>query len=102
MQTSPENRSEMPSEVNDLLARIPVFAGADDICVEPLQDVISLNNTNYRVMANGREYVLRMAAETAQLLGVRRDEEGEAEQKVLLMAYGYTEPLDLQSLHAMQ
>jgi len=68
----------IPSLIYDLIARIPLFKDATDIRVEALQDVISLNNANFRVHVSGFEYVLRVAAETVGFLGVNRAEEREA------------------------
>lgn len=74
----PADNQSLSPEVAALVASIPVWAGAREIHVAPLQDVISLNNANYRVSADGAEYVLRVAAPTAALLGVRRNDEHNA------------------------
>ena len=73
--TSP---SPLDPAVQAVVARVPLWSGAQQIHVAPLQDgVISLNNANYRVAVEGADYVLRIAADTAGLLGVRREEERE-------------------------
>jgi thiamine kinase-like enzyme len=69
---------EIAPEVQALAARIPLFADATDLHIAPLAGVISLNNTSYRVEAGGATYLLRVGAETARYLGIRREEEIEA------------------------
>jgi thiamine kinase-like enzyme len=66
------------AEVHALVSRIPFLADTRELSITPLQGVISLNNTNYRVSADGMDYVLRVASDTAPLLGIRRDEEAES------------------------
>lgn len=66
------------SQLQPLLSQIPLWAEAHELHVTPLENVISLNNTNYRVTANGVDYLLRVAADTGQYLGIRREEEREA------------------------
>lgn len=68
----------IPADVLALAARIPLFAGNADLHIAPLEGVISLNNTNYRVTAGGETYLLRIGAENDRLLGIRREEEIEA------------------------
>ena len=63
----------MTSEI--LRKRIPLFATATSLEIALLVGVISLNNTNYKVLADGKEYVLRIGTESAHYLGIRRDEE---------------------------
>ena len=63
-----------------LLARIPLFAGATNVGVAPMQGVISLNNAAYRVTVGPSVYLLRAASPTASLLGIRRSEERAAAQ----------------------
>ncbi len=64
--------------VHELAAAIPLFAGESDLKIAPLKGVISLNNSNYRVEAGGRDYLLRVGSETAHFLGIHREEEVEA------------------------
>ena len=66
---------EIPPDVQALVARIPFFESASHVSIAPLQDVISLNNANYRVEADGTAYLVRLGAETARFLGIDRDEE---------------------------
>ena len=70
-----ESVSALPAKVAALALRIPHFTDVKTIYIEPLQNVISLNNANYRVIAEENTYVLRVASDDAKLLGVRRDEE---------------------------
>jgi thiamine kinase-like enzyme len=68
----------VPPEVQALASRIPIFAAVSDLRIAPLADVISLNNANYRIEAAGAAYLLRVGAETARYLSIRREEEIEA------------------------
>jgi thiamine kinase-like enzyme len=65
-------------DIEAIARRIPLLADVSDLRLGPLQGVISLNNANYRVDADGKAYVLRIGAETARFLGIRREEELEA------------------------
>src|ERR1043166_9365215 len=78
MKSSPQPGESLPPEIQELLARIPFFRQAANLCIAPLQGVVSLNNTNYRVTTAEGEYLLRYASEDARYLGVRREEEREA------------------------
>jgi thiamine kinase-like enzyme len=69
---------ETSSPPQELAATIPLFRDAREIAIQPLEGVVSLNNANYRVTADGAEYVLRVASAGAAHLGIRRDEEREA------------------------
>jgi len=64
-----------PNELQAILANMPLFSNRGEISLAPLQGVISLNNFNYRVSLDGRDYLLRAAAETSHYLGIRREEE---------------------------
>ena len=68
----------VPAEVSALIERIPQFQGSGQLTVEPLESVISLNNSNYRLTVGDYSYLLRVAADTAHFLGIRREEELEA------------------------
>ena len=72
------NPASLDPQVHSVVARIPLWTAAREIHVAALQGVTSLNNANYRVAADGADYVLRIAAGTARFLGVRREEEREA------------------------
>ena len=78
MTTPIESSQNVPPDIMALAERIPLFAAASDVQIAPLAGVISLNNTNYRVEAEGKSYLLRVGAETARLLGIRREEEIES------------------------
>ena len=71
---------EVPQNVRALVSRIPLFEDVSNIEIAPLQDVISLNNANYRVTSDGKAYLVRIGADTARFLGIRRDEEIAAAQ----------------------
>ena len=72
----------------NIAGRIPLFMNAGELKVEALQGVISLNNSNYRVEANGKTYLLRIGAEAARLLGIRREEEIECAKAAALAGAG--------------
>lgn len=97
MQHSNQGNAHIPSDVHDLLQRVPSFQGSRDIDIAPLQGVVSLNNTNYRVRVDGTDYVLRYAVETAHWLGVRRAEEQAAAMTAAQAGIGpqilYSEPV---------
>ncbi len=78
--TNPPNTTAtpVPNEVFELAKRIPLFAPLSELHISTLSDVVSLNNTNYRVEAEGETYLLRIGAESSRLLGIRREEEIEA------------------------
>ncbi|MDX1933476.1 MAG: choline kinase family protein [Capsulimonadales bacterium] len=65
----------VPAAVVALAAGIPLFAGASERRISPLSGVLSLNNANYRVDCDGISYLLRIGADTARHLGIRREEE---------------------------
>ena len=62
------------------MKRIPLFANASSLSIAPLQGVISLNNANYRVTLGDDAYLLRVGADSARYLGIRREEEIESAQ----------------------
>lgn len=78
----------VPADVQAIAARIPVFAGISEPVVTPPAGVISLNNRNYRVEAGGKAYLLRIGAETAHLLGIRREEEIETARAAASVGVG--------------
>ena len=77
--SEPQDARTAP-EVQTLLARIPLLAGATNLHVAPLQGVVSLNNAVCRVTVGPNAYLLRVASQTASLLGIRRSEERAAAQ----------------------
>jgi thiamine kinase-like enzyme len=68
----------LPPQVTSIVAQIPAWAQARAISVIALPEVISLNNTPYQIMVDGRLYHMRLAADTIRWLGVSRAEEGAA------------------------
>lgn len=70
---SPEPTS--PADSAELRAQVPFFADARSLTLAPLEGVVSLNNANFRVDADGDAFLLRVGADSARWLGVRRDEE---------------------------
>lgn len=91
-----ESAERLSPDVVALVERIPLFAEAGKIHVAPLENVISLNNANFRVQADSVEYVLRVASDDARWLGVRRDEEFAAMQSAAAIGIAppvlYAEP----------
>jgi thiamine kinase-like enzyme len=66
-----------------LRAQVPFFADAKTLTVNPFTDGMSRNNANYKVIADGEEYFVRVGASTGHLFGIRR-----AEEQVALRAAG--------------
>lgn len=62
----------MNADVETIVARIPGWAGAQDLTVEPLS---GLTNTNYLVRVNGERFVLRVSGTNTALLGIDRKAE---------------------------
>lgn len=78
-------------EVLDLLRRIPQLAGAEDLAVEPLTGVQSLNNTSWIVTVPHRseKFVLRLSeAGRAGHLGIDRAEEAAAARAAAAVGIG--------------
>jgi len=63
----------MTLAVEEIIARVPMWKGASDITVAPLEGGIT--NRNYRVNAKGKSYVLRISGDNAKLLGIDREYE---------------------------
>jgi thiamine kinase-like enzyme len=63
----------MSIDVNQAIARVPQWAGVKDIEVAPLGGGIT--NQNFRVTVGGESFVLRLAGEDTELLGIRRQHE---------------------------
>jgi thiamine kinase-like enzyme len=59
--------------LEEALARVPQWAGASDLKVAPLLGGIT--NSNFRVDTGGEAYVLRIAGEDTELLGINREHE---------------------------
>lgn len=58
-----------------LRERVPFFSDAKALTLTPLAGAISMNNHSYKVVADDWAYWVRVGAESARFLGVRRDEE---------------------------
>ncbi len=63
----------MPASLDAILARVPGWADDPDLRVTPLGGGIT--NHNFRVDSRGRSYVLRLAGEGTDLLGIDREME---------------------------
>jgi len=63
----------MALSLEDAIARVPLWAGADDSKVTPLAGGIT--NNNYRIDLGGESYVLRIIGEGTELLGINREYE---------------------------
>jgi len=60
----------MTLSIEQAVARVPFLANADQIKVTPLSGGIT--NQNYRIDADGKSYVMRLAGEGTDLLGIKR------------------------------
>ena len=65
----------MDSHIQSIIDRIPILSGSESIVVEQIS---GLTNKNYRVTADGNQYVLRISRENAEKLGINREFESEA------------------------
>ncbi|HLC04615.1 MAG TPA: choline/ethanolamine kinase family protein [Anaerolineales bacterium] len=63
----------MSLDVTQAIARVPQWAGVDDIEVTPLGGGIT--NQNFRVEVGGESFVLRLAGEDTERLGIQRQNE---------------------------
>ena len=81
---------------------IPVLASAKQLTVTALADVVSLNNTNYRVDADGHLYLLRVPGAHGHHLGILRADEVACSLAAQAAGVGpdvhYSEPTGLQLL----
>src|ERR1051325_10440868 len=66
----------MALTVNEVIARVPMWANAQEIQVSPLDGGIT--NHNYRVNVGGKSFQLRIAGENTELLGINREHEYKA------------------------
>jgi thiamine kinase-like enzyme len=93
---TPPDDAEVPPEARELAARVPMFRTARSVRIVPLVDVVSLNNSNFRVTVDGTDYLLRVASDDARRLGIRREEELEAAEAASRAGVGpevlYAEP----------
>ena len=63
----------MALTLEEALARVPQWAGADDLKTSPLAGGIT--NNNFRVDVGGESFVLRIAGADTDLLGINRENE---------------------------
>jgi len=63
----------MPPTIDDVIARVPFLVESRDIKKTPLSGGIT--NLNFKVEADGQAYVIRLAGENTDKLGIRRDVE---------------------------
>ncbi len=68
----------MTLTVEEIIARVPMWQGASDIKVSPLEGGIT--NHNFRVDAGGKSFHLRVPGENTDLLGINRENEHHANQ----------------------
>lgn len=66
----------MTLTVEQAIARVPIWANAQNIKVSPLEGGIT--NQNYRIDAGGKSFHLRIAGENTELLGIDREREHRA------------------------
>jgi thiamine kinase-like enzyme len=64
-----------PAAVQAIITKIPGWADAHDLQIAPLPGAMSLNNTSYLASIGGSRFVLRVASDTAEQIGVRRADE---------------------------
>ena len=63
----------MTLTVEEAIARVPMWQGASDLKVSPLEGGIT--NRNFRVDTGGKSFHLRLAGENTELLGINREHE---------------------------
>jgi thiamine kinase-like enzyme len=63
----------MALTLEEALARVPQWAGSNDLKATPLGGGIT--NSNFRVDVGGEAFVLRIAGENTELLGINREHE---------------------------
>jgi thiamine kinase-like enzyme len=63
----------MALTLEEALARVPQWAGANDLKATPLGGGIT--NSNFRIDVGGESFVLRIAGEDTELLGINREHE---------------------------
>jgi thiamine kinase-like enzyme len=66
----------MTLTVEQAIARVPMWQGASDIRISPLEGGIT--NRNYRVDVGGESFHLRLAGENTDMLGINREHEFQA------------------------
>jgi len=63
----------MPLTLEEAIARVPQWAGAEELKATPLKGGIT--NFNYRIDVGGEAFVLRVAGADTDLLGINREHE---------------------------
>lgn len=63
----------MALSVDEVIARVPMWANATDLKVSPLGGGIT--NSNYRVDTGGESFALRIAGSNTEMLGIDREHE---------------------------
>jgi thiamine kinase-like enzyme len=66
------DKQEVEEEIKAIIANVPVLKG-EEVLVRPLGG--GLTNRNYRLRVAHASYVLRIAGEDSELLGIRREQE---------------------------
>lgn len=66
----------MTLTVEEAIARVPMWQGANDLHISPLEGGIT--NHNYRVDTGGKSFHLRLTGENTELLGIDREHEYQA------------------------
>jgi len=66
----------MTLTLEEAIARVPMWQGASDLNVSPLEGGIT--NRNYRVDTGGKSFHLRLTGENTELLGIDREHEYQA------------------------
>ena len=60
---------------DELRARVPLFGAATEVSVAPLEGAIGTNNANFRAVADGEAFFVRVGSPNARYLGIHRGEE---------------------------
>ncbi|GAB4503578.1 MAG: hypothetical protein Fur0043_05700 [Anaerolineales bacterium] len=63
----------MGISVEEVIARVPMWAGAKEVKITPLDGGIT--NSNFRVDVGGEAFALRIAGANTHLLGIDREHE---------------------------
>lgn len=66
----------MALRLEEIIARVPIWQGASDLNVSPLEGGIT--NHNFRVDAGGKSFHLRLPGENTDMLGINREHEHRA------------------------
>ncbi len=63
----------MPLTIDKAISKVPFLADSKNIKKTPLSGGIT--NLNFRIDADGKSYVIRLAGEDTEMLGIQRDVE---------------------------